>query len=271
MKYKLMAIDIDGTLLDSRGKIPGENLRAIARAREAGVAVVISSGRSALAMRGIRRELGLLGAGGFASALNGAVIMNGETLLRETRMSAGEALPVLSRLKTFDGAAVIAYTEYDNFAVESMSEAAGLYALHTGTRALLVASLEKAAAAPPGMLNILALGGEELVREISRVMAPCLPENVNIFRSSARLVEFTSGSATKGRSLEYIAGLLGIGRGEIIAMGDNENDVSMAETAGLFIAPANAAEVALRAAGHVTRAANGGGAVAEVIEEFVLG
>ena len=83
-------------------------------------------------------------------------------------------------------------------------------------------------------------------------------------------MEFNSIGIDKGNGLRSLAEILGIDVKDTIAVGDNYNDISMLKTAGLSIAVSNAVDDAKKAAHYVTEADNNKGAVAELIEKFII-
>ena len=88
--------------------------------------------------------------------------------------------------------------------------------------------------------------------------------------SSNRYMEFNKLGVDKGAGLKHLAEILGIGIEETIAVGDNYNDMSMLQVAGLSVAAANAVDDVKKACDIVTKADNNQGVVAEVIERFIL-
>ena len=89
--------------------------------------------------------------------------------------------------------------------------------------------------------------------------------------SSNRYLEFNARGVNKGAGLMRLADMLGVPREQTIAIGDNYNDLSMVEAAGLGVLMANAPEELKPRADYVTHDDNDAGGVAEVIEKFVLG
>ena len=97
---KLIALDVDQTLLNSNGEISERNRNAVFLAVNKGVHVVIASGRSTPALYQVRKELGLLGDDCYTIALNGAVILKGAKALKEEKLKRNEAVFLISELKT---------------------------------------------------------------------------------------------------------------------------------------------------------------------------
>jgi hypothetical protein len=95
-------------------------------------------------------------------------------------------------------------------------------------------------------------------------------EDLEVVSSSSTNFEVMKKGVSKGRAVEILAGFYGIKQEEIICIGDNENDLSMIEYAGLGIAMENSERILLNSAKHITDTNNKDG-VAKAIEKFILG
>ena len=97
-----------------------------------------------------------------------------------------------------------------------------------------------------------------------------LTKNCSVSYSSNRYMEFNALGIDKGNGLRTVAEILGIDIKDTIAVGDNYNDIPMLKTAGLSVAVNNAVEDAKKSAHYVTEADNNKGALAEIIEKFII-
>ena len=93
---------------------------------------------------------------------------------------------------------------------------------------------------------------------------------MDVSYSSNRFIEFNHTGVNKGTGLMSLAGMLGVKTEETIAIGDNFNDLSMIKAAGLGVGVANSIEGIKKDCDYITKASNDEGAVAEVIEKFIL-
>ena len=94
--------------------------------------------------------------------------------------------------------------------------------------------------------------------------------NMDVSFSSNRYIEFNSKGVTKGAGLRFVAEMLGIKREETIAIGDNFNDLSMIQEAGLGVGVQNTIQGMRQYCDYITEATNDEGGVGEVIEKFIL-
>ena len=245
---KLIAVDIDGTLLDSRGTIPPANLQALNDALARGIQVAIVTGRSfAFALPAVAPlpdPLTLI-------VHNGAIARTraGETLLRRllARSLAREVLQVTSAwrdcaLMLFDRPAH-GQLVYDRIDWQHPNRVR----FREKNLALLeeVQTLEDALTEDP--IQLAFNGSVDTMRCIvdclrahaaAEHLAVSLTEYVH---RDFSLVDVCSAGTTKGATLERLAALLGIDRSEVLAVGDNYNDRDMLEWAGVGVVMGNAA------------------------------
>ena len=106
--------------------------------------------------------------------------------------------------------------------------------------------------------------------EVKATVNAEIDASLNITFSSDRYVEFNDQAATKGAAVLKLGEMLGIKREEIIAIGDNGNDLSMIEACGLGVSMANGRDFLKAKAQYVTQNDNNHDGVAEVIEKFIL-
>lgn len=273
--YRLIASDLDETLLDDSHHVPGRVRAAIAAARERGVRFVPATGRPFESVNVTLEELGLAGERGeYVISFNGGTI---------TENSEQRALTSCS-LPRATADAIYAY------GVER-----GLCAhVYTLERVYLHNYVPEERAYIEGRMNIVetdetTLGfldktGEDVVKVIFMSLEPDVLERaardlaergvtdgLDVCYSGNRYVEFNAPGINKGSGLLELARMLDVAPEETMAIGDNSNDVAMIAAAGLGVAVANATDEAKAAADYVCEADNNAGAVAEAIERFVLG
>ena len=112
MKYKLLVLDVDGTLLDSEKKISKRTLAALLKVQQMGVRIVLASGRPTYGLMPIAKALELGNYGGFILSYNGGQIINAQSgeLLFERRINP-EMLPYLEKKSRKNGFAIFTYHE----------------------------------------------------------------------------------------------------------------------------------------------------------------
>jgi len=244
---RLVGIDVDGTLLDSTGQMPAANRAAIEAAVEAGLHVALVTGRSYPFARPV--------ADGLPEALtlivsNGAVerAMDGTTLARRL-LARDVARTVLDATRPYRHNAALIFDRdaAGQIIFESMDwEHPGRKSYWARNQALIAhsAPLEDALVEDPiqvmfnGDVDVIR-GLAETLRAGARAFAVSLTEYVH---RNFSLVDITSPEATKGRALAWRAAQLGLTRDEVMAVGDNYNDLEMLEFAGTPVVMGNAVD-----------------------------
>ncbi len=268
--YKLVAADLDETLLDDDHQVPRRCARAIRAAREKGVRFVPATGRPAESVVAMLEELGLNCAGEYTISFNGGYVSENATgrVLRTTSLDRDRAEALYERGLGFD-VCMHVYTPtyvyvYNYTDVERHHIQGRMNIVETDGSTLDFIGDEPVVK----MLYMNPDVGylEQLAQEVAD-----LTEGLDVCYSSNRYLEFNSPGVNKGAGLLALAAELGIAQEETIAIGDNSNDIAMIRAAGLGAAVANATAETKAAAGYVCEADNNAGGVAEVIERFVLG
>ncbi len=262
MAYKLLALDLDDTLLDSSRNLSGRNRDAILRARDAGVHIVLASGRVFPSIDLYNKQLGI---GEYTIACVGAQVVDGNgTVLFSSYVPPVTATQVMRWAATRgiyfqvfldDGFHYLQRNSFSDY-YEAQSRLSGIE-----SPGLL--SLE-----PVLSSKILFMDEPEKINEYKKEISATFPE-LQIQTSQPEYLEVLNPEASKASALAFIAQKLGVNSDEIMAIGDSEIDVGMIEYAGLGVAVANAIPHALQAADYVT-ASNDEHGVAKAIEQFIL-
>lgn len=264
MSIKLVAIDLDDTLLDNSRAISPRARAAIAAAVAQGVTVTVATGRMFPSALPYAQQLALDVP---LITYNGALVrcgLSGETILH-TPVDPATAAAVLALFRE-RGWYVQVYLD-DVLYVRERDENARKYEEIAGITAVPVGDrLWSLEGAPT---KLLAMADPERIPEIDAAVRAACGDRVYTAASKPYYLEITNPAATKGAALAFLAGRLGIGRDQVMAIGDSVNDLDMIEYAGLGVAMGNASRQVQEAADFVT-AANDADGVAAAIEEFVL-
>jgi Cof subfamily protein (haloacid dehalogenase superfamily) len=271
---RLLALDIDGTILDSDGHVPDANRVAIARAIEAGVEVALATGRRYDFARPIFEQL----PGPLTLILsNGAIVKTreGQTLMRHL-LPRGVAREVLVRvLHHRDSAAVVFDRPREGQVVFEVIDWAHPrhHRFFASNRPFLseVTPLEDCLTEDP--IQVMFSGGCTEMREVFRdVRGFGLQAEVALTEYEHRdfsLVDIVREGCSKGSTLAEWAAERGFSARDVMAVGDNLNDVQMLEFAGTPVLMGNAVPE-LRNRGWAMTATNDECGVARAIETFVL-
>jgi Cof subfamily protein (haloacid dehalogenase superfamily) len=272
---RLIGIDVDGTLLDTRGQMPQQNIDAIHDAVAAGIHVALVTGRSYPFARPIADPL--------PSSLtlivsNGAVErgMDGSTFAKRL-LDRGVARSVLSSTRPFRHAAALVFDRDADRQVifETMDwEHPGRKAYWTRNQSLIAQSVPLEDALVEDPIQVMFNGGVETMRSLvawlraeARDCAVSLTEYVH---RDFSLIDVTAPSATKGQALAWRATQLGITPDEVMAVGDNFNDLEMLEFAGMPVVMANAVS-GLKERGWAVTGDNDHAGLADAIRRLALG
>jgi Cof subfamily protein (haloacid dehalogenase superfamily) len=264
LKYRLVALDVDGTLIDSRHRITERTVKAIKSAASKGIIFIISTGRPIQSAIPMMEELGLDVP---FITYNGAMVVMGKSgdILYEVCIEPGHAGEIY-RLGEEYGTTIIVWSK-NRLYVNRMDERAYFYGKQARTMPELLADPERIFR--QGVIKILWYDEIESINRYVEEMKFKLKGDVNYHTSKPFYLEFVNNSVSKALALQKISEYYGIKRNEIIAIGDGYNDLSMIEYAGLGVAMANSEQEIKGRADYITLSNDEDG-VAEVIEKFLL-
>ncbi|WNQ09714.1 Cof-type HAD-IIB family hydrolase [Paenibacillus aurantius] len=264
MKYKLIALDVDGTLLTDDHVLTDSVKQAVREVHEAGAVLVLATGRSPTNTLPILEELGLEG---LVITHNGAAVVESSDrrVINKFPFHADEVLPVLRYCREH-GIHFDVCSPFELY-VEKLGEEEK--AMYEGfmLQPKLVPDVQQVDE-PQVKLSIFST--EEKINRMEQDWTS-LGSPLLLIRSGHRFLDVMNPEANKGHALRSLAGEWGIRREEVLAIGNYFNDLGMIEWAGLGIAMSNSPEGVKEKADTVTRASNNENGVAEALREHVLG
>jgi Cof subfamily protein (haloacid dehalogenase superfamily) len=262
----LIASDLDGTMLDSSGAIPGRNIDAVKEAIRRGVTVTISTGRMYKSAEGFARQLNL--ANTPIICYNGAMIRdalgNTMTHLKLDLDVAREMLAIFRDRNIY----VQSYIDDDLYVREREDDNYLYYAKHFGADGIAVGDALFCPSRLPTKL-LSRTDGREASNALINEFNDRFGERIYVTSSNADFVEMMNPEASKGKCLRKLAWLLGISMENVMAFGDGDNDAEMLEAAGVGIAMANARDET-KAVAHDIAPSNDECGVAWAIEKYIL-
>ena len=266
---KLIAIDLDGTLLNEEKQISEENKKALAKAKAKGVKVVLCTGRPLAAMAHYLQELGLVDEGDYSITFNGGLVQKNDTgeIMEKKVMTVTD----VHRLHDLAQQLSLPLDILSDNVVLQLPTAPEKQSLYNVLNKLLqFQPAELSEITDELVLNkaVIAYPQEELDPKIKEIPTE-FHENYEIIKTRSMLLEFMPKGVTKAYGISLLAKDLGLKQEEIMAIGDEENDLPMIEYAGLGVAMENAVPFVKEAANYVT-SSNVEHGVAKVIEKFVL-
>lgn len=264
MKYKLIAVDVDGTLLNSDDKITDATKEAIAACVAQGVVFTISTGRPLQGVENINLQLKLDSP---TITYNGAMVITGKSkkVIYEQKLSAVDAMQIV-RLGEKNGTTILVWADNKLFANE-LNERTRKYTEITSVSPILVNDLTDITG--NGVTKLLWYDEIESINRYQSEVGQYLSDNVNFHTSRPMFLEFVDKMASKAIAMDKIGQYYNIKQSEMIAVGDGFNDISMIEYAGLGVAMGNADDAVKQMADYVTLSNDEDG-VAQVINKFIL-
>ena len=267
MSYKLAAVDMDGTLLDSSNNISSATISAVEKLRLSGKYFCLTTGRPPVA---IARYHELLELDTPVISYNGARIFRmkcgvlGEVLY-EQLMEQPDAIRVLE-LGYANGVTMCLW-ENDRLFTNVVNEHSLWYQTISGADMDTMPDLRPEAA--KGVTKILWCGTAEDITAWNSLAERELGGAVSHASSGPTLLEFFDRRVSKGAALARLCGTLGVDIGETVALGDGFNDLPMLEAAGLSVAMANA-PAGIREKCDFVTASNDEDGVRLALEKFML-
>jgi Cof subfamily protein (haloacid dehalogenase superfamily) len=263
--YRLLAIDLDGTLLTPSPHkiITPRTFDVLCHASATGMAIVIATGQMLQVLRAVCGDLPLTAP---QIIENGALVVDirSGTVLHEKLLPAEHILPALDTLRSFG--LFRAYHTYERVYVDyNTPRARNWYRPPVPP----VVEVEDVASLYPQMcIKVAGIGEESTLREKRMELEHIFAGKLYVTQSSFDLVEFLHPEVSKVNALKAIAADLGVAPEEIVAIGDNHNDIGMLRFAGLGVAMGNAHDEVKAAADYVTLS-NSDEGVAAVIEKLL--
>jgi Cof subfamily protein (haloacid dehalogenase superfamily) len=267
--YKIIAVDMDGTLLKDDKTISNNVKEKIKKAGELGVKVVLTTGRPIQGIQKYLKELNLTKEGDYVIAVNGALVSRADNfqVIKSSAVLTGKDVKyIYSKVKHLN-TYFHSYGSKEDF-VNKRSKFSDEEEIRVG---LKVREIDFAAAIKDEDILLKAILEEEpyILDEITPQIPKELFEEYTILRTAPHMLEIINKNLHKAVGLEQLAKHLGIKKEEIIAIGDAENDIEMIKYAGLGVAMGNAKDEIKKLAGFIAKSNEEDG-VAEVIDRFIL-
>jgi len=265
-KIKLIALDIDGTIMDKNFMISGRVKSAIERAIVENIYVVVATGRMYSATVPIARDLGLITP--LITYQGGLVkeFYKSDNTLIHHAVPYEISMQVIKELRKL-GVQINIYLD-DELYAEKETPILKEYSQKRNINYKLVNNFEEL-----GCFNstkILAMAeNEQIVDKIRKDFDEKFGNELNICKSTSHFCEFVDKNCSKASAINFLAEKIGIKKENIMAIGDMENDKEMLEAAGLGVAMKNGDKELQRIADYVTDTVENDGA-AIAIEKFAL-
>ena len=269
LSIKLVTIDIDGTLLNSNKELTSEVKTAIKKATVQGVNIVLATGRPTIGVLDLVKELELDNEHGFMITYNGAMIQNAgtEEVLIEHPLSHDDFLDIELLARKLG----VHFHAQDYSRMYTPNRDLSEYTIHEATLTGIPVSYRTISEMTPDMkiIKSMMIDKEEILDEAISKIPTDFSDRFAIVKSAPFYLEVLNKQATKGEAVKELAAKLNITLDEVMAIGDNENDLSMIETAGIGVAMGNAVPSVKEAANQITTSNDEHG-VAHALTQWVL-
>ncbi len=268
MRYKLLVLDIDGTLTNSQKEISPATLDTLIEAQKRGLKIVLASGRPTYGIIPIAEQLLMPQFGGFILSFNGGSIIDVPTRKAIYESVVPQNLiPSLYEIAKEGGADIISYK--DEYIISENPD--NKYVQHelflTKMCPQKVDSFVEAINFTPD--KCLIVGEPESLLPLEAKIVDLYGDQVNAYRSEPFFLEVVPKGIDKAQSLQRLLDYIGGSREEMVAMGDGFNDLSMIKFAGVGVAMANAQEPVKEIADYITLSNDEDG-VAYYVEKFIF-
>ncbi|MFL0196508.1 Cof-type HAD-IIB family hydrolase [Clostridium sp. WILCCON 0269] len=272
--YKIIAVDMDGTLLNDKRLVPEYNKDMIYKAIELGVKFVICSGRPPMALKFYSEEL-------FPKepmiCCNGAVIIGeNKSIIKSNPLNRYSLLRVIDLLREEKDTYYHFYDDFGLYSEQFRYTTKKFYDNNNDSNSkfkmkitIVKNSKTFIKHSKCSISKIVVI--DEDVEYLNRLRGKIdkVP-GITTTKSDLYNIEIVSRGVSKGKALEFLAGYYKVPMGECIAIGNDENDKSMISAAGLGVAVRNSREILKKSADYITDIDNNSGAVGEVIKKFIL-
>jgi hypothetical protein len=266
-KYRLLAVDIDGTLSVPGQEIHREVVESLKKCVKSGISVLLSTGKRFTNIRTLCERVGIEGP---VITCNGAIVIDAGTqkILFSHFLSKTVYSTIISTLENDGRASMAVFTDCD-IVCTSVNLASRVLNLIGEPTTRFVYSLLSLSSENVAKV-LVAVEDPNALRSVYDFYAHRHAKDCSITITSDKFVEFMSIDASKGKALRSLAKSNGIMKQSIACIGDSDNDLSMFEIAGLSIAVANATPSVLQAADVVVPAASECGVI-KAINNLILG
>ena len=269
MKYKLLVLDVDGTLLNDEREISKRTLAALLKVQQMGVRIVLASGRPTYGLMPLAKTLELGNYGGFVLSYNGCQIIkaqNGEILFE--RRIYPEMLPYLEKKARKNGFAIFTYHDDTLITDSPDNEYIKNEALLNNLKIIREDEFSTAIDFAPCKCMLVS-DKEKALIGLEQHWEKRLAGTLDAFRSEPYFLEVVPCGVNKANTLGALLEHLGVTREEVIAVGDGVYDVTMLQLAGMGVAMGHSQDSVKVCADYVTTSNEEDG-VALAVEKLIL-
>jgi Cof subfamily protein (haloacid dehalogenase superfamily) len=247
--YKLMAIDIDGTLLDKNSQITQSTCDALQKIKEKGITITFATGRFYPDAIYFAK---LLGFSCPMILLHGALIQSQDGKVIRKQGLPPESIPILIEIAKKEKVPFQIF--HENFLViEKKSKWNDVYLSFSEIKPVIVPDINQYLKNHKSPFSFIYLGTEQRMAKLKKVVEDRLNNTIAIASAHPNLLEIIAPDVSKGRALKELAAMKNIPLSQTIAIGDSYNDMEVLKAAGLGVAMGNAPQEVKDIADYITK------------------
>ncbi|MGE5333823.1 MAG: Cof-type HAD-IIB family hydrolase [Nitrososphaerota archaeon] len=265
-RYRLVVVDVDGTLLDTQHQLPDRVAAAVRKTQQHGISVALATGKMFVAVRPLIEAMALRGP---QITLNGAALVQAQTdePLAYSPLRPEDRRLAIETVRRMAPEVLITHFMLDHILIDEPDHP---------LLPVLLAYGEKQITAVPSLLaddmlpaaKILLVAPRSRIPGLRRAVTPLLASRVAITTTAPDFLEFFDPAAGKGHGLAALLDALSLPRESVIAIGDGENDIPLFEHAGLAVAMGNAS-APVQAAADLVIGSNDEAGVADFLDALL--
>ena len=266
MDYKILVLDLDGTLANTRKEITPRNREVLIQTQQQGTRLVLASGRPTYGIAPLADELQMNQFDGYILSYNGGEIIDWKSKeIHDAKVLPDAVIPQLYECAKRNELAILTYDKEcivtENPEDEYVKKEAFLNKMEVRKSTDFLTDIHLP------VPKCLIVGDPDKLIAVESELSIRLQGQISVYRSEPYFLELVPLGIDKAQSLTVLLEKLGMKREEMVAVGDGYNDLSMIKFAGLGVAMANAQEPVKKAADYITLSNDEDG-VAAVVERY---
>lgn len=269
MSYKVIALDIDGTLTNSKKVITPKTMESLTNLQEQGGKVILASGRPTMGILPIAEKVQLEKYGGYILSFNGGCVIDVKDNLNVV-YSKNFPLETLSKICDYIKDKSVSINTYKDDKIIVGNDINKYTEVESRITGMPMEFVDDFAKYVNFDINKCLIAGEpDNIIELEKVFKEMFDGILDVFRSEPFFLELVPLGINKAESMDILLKSIGLTKDECIACGDGFNDITMVKYAGLGVAMENANEKLKQVADYITLSNDNDG-IADVINKFML-
>lgn len=269
MSIKFVALDTDGTLLNSNSQILTSTVEVVKKALSAGIKVALCSGRPIAGLKPYMDQLGIVGSDQYALTGNGAITMTAAGEIMTEDLVASSFYRPLTAFALAHQLPFNIVDDQSRIITANHNVHPMVYQQAYENQATLFIRTPDEMPADLKIAKGCFVGSEELLDKWTAPIQNEFGQNLNVLRTDRFFLEVLNPKVNKGNGLKELTEKLEISPAEVMAIGDERNDISMFDFAGTAVCMENGSQQAKEHADYNT-SSNDHDGIAQAFEKFVF-